>query len=87
MKILNRKRQKGFIKMIVLIIIALLVLKYVFHINLKDIIDSKIVKDLWIILKKIFDLLWEAITLTIKFFVLAFGKIKEFLSGLSGKLK
>ena len=73
--------------MIVLIIISLIVLKYVFNINLKDIIDSKIVQDIWIILKKIFDLLWEAITLTLKFIILILEKFKDFISGLSGKIK
>lgn len=85
--LLKRSQKRGFIKLIVLIIIALIVLKYVFHIDVKDILDSKIVQDIWVILKKIFDLLWDAIMLTLKFIVLILEKTKDFLSGLSQKIK
>ncbi len=74
---------RGFIKKIILIVLALVILKFVFNITLRDIINSEVVKDIWQILKYLYELLVDALKVSWKFLVLAFGKAKEFIHSLN----
>lgn len=52
------RRNKGFIKTIILVIVALVLLKYFFNISLNDILQNQIAKDIWAIIKSLFQTLW-----------------------------
>ena len=75
--------RRGFIKKLILIVLALIILKFVFNITLKDIINSEVVKDIWQIIKYLYELLLDAIKVSWKFFVLALAKTKEFIHSLN----
>jgi hypothetical protein len=75
-------RRRGFIKAIILIIIALVVLKVVFHIDFKDIVNSGIVQSVWSIIKTIFNMLWTAVLLVLDFLKAILNTAKNFLEGL-----
>ena len=79
-KIINKKG--GFITTIVLIIIALVALKYFFNMNINDLMKTQIAQDAWQIIKQLFDLLWQAILSTIDFIKIAIVKIKDLISTL-----
>ena len=74
------KKQKGFIKAILLIIVALVILKYVFNVNLSDLINNQIVQDLWSIFKQIFLLLWQAVVLVLSYVKSAIPQIQHSLN-------
>lgn len=75
--------QKGFIKTIVLIVIALIVLKYAFDVDFKDIIESKVVQSLWSIIKTIVGLLWTALLILLDFIKTILTAATNFLSSLN----
>ncbi len=79
------KSQQGFVKTIILIVIALIVLKFVFGISLSDIINSRIIKDIIEILRMLLKLLWEALTTTLDFIKLVLMKGREFLQSIPTK--
>lgn len=75
--------QRGFIKAIILIVIALIVLKYVFHIDFKDIVESKVVASIWSIIKTILGLLWSALLIVLDFLKTILTSAANFLNGLN----
>lgn len=77
-----QSHNRGFIKAIILIIIGLAVLKYAFHIELKDIINSQIVTSIWSILKTIFNLLWSLLLIVLDFIKTILVSAKSFIEGL-----
>ena len=77
-----KNKQRGFITTIILIILALVALKYFFNMNLSDIIKTQIVQDAWSIIKQLFSLLWQAILITIDFAKVAIVQIKDFIATL-----
>lgn len=79
----QNNKQKGFIKTIILVVVALFALKFFFNISLKDILDSSLFKSIWSIVKSILSLLWQAILFTLDFIKVAIEKIKDFLTGFS----
>lgn len=82
---MKNNQQKGFISTIILIIVAIVILKYVFGISPKDIIQSKLATDLWNVIKELFRLLWEAVLITLDFLKLAIEKMKDFVGSLNTK--
>lgn len=83
MTIQKFKKERGFIKMIILVVIGLFALKYFFNISVKDILDNSAVKGIISILKSLLSLLWQAILFTIDFLKVAIEKIKDFLTSFS----
>ena len=77
----KQRNMKGFIKTIIIIIVALVILQFVFNITIQEIISSKFVKDLISILKSIFELLWDATIIVLDFIKMSFVKLQEFISG------
>jgi hypothetical protein len=79
---MNQHKNKGFIKTIILIVIALILLKYTFGINLKDIIDSDIVQGVIAVVILLGKLLWKAVLFSIDFLKVAIIYIKDFFQGI-----
>ena len=75
-----KTNQQGFIKAIILIVVALLVLKYAFGMNLSDILNSQIAQDIWNIIKQIFSLFIEAIKISINYIKSSLPEIQKFLN-------
>ncbi len=59
--------RRGFIKTIVLIIVALILLKYFFGITFYDIIHNQVVSDIWSIIKSLFQTLWQLLLVLLDF--------------------
>ncbi len=78
-------KQKGIIQLIILIIIALVILKYGFNISFNDIIHSQVVQELWSIVKQIFSLLWQVIMLCIGYIQSFLPKAQQYLNTLKTK--
>lgn len=74
---------KGFIKAIILIIIALALVKYFFGITLKDIANNQVTQDLWAITKSFFKTIWEIIILLLQFLKELIATARDFISGLN----
>lgn len=74
--------QRGFITTIILIILALVALKYFFNMNLSDLMKTQIAQDTWSIIKQLFILLWQAILITLDFAKVAIIQIKDFIATL-----
>lgn len=79
----NIRTKRGFIQLIILIIIALAVVKFAYGVTLKDILNSQAFQDIWTIIKSIFALIWQAITLFIEFLKQIILTSKEFMNGLN----
>ncbi len=79
---MNHQRDRGFIKAIILIIIALALLKYFFGISLKDIADSQVGQDLWAITTAFFKSVWEIILLLLDFLKELISTARDFITGL-----
>ena len=62
---LRNSRRRGFIKMIVIIVVALILLKYFFNISLNDILHSQIITDIWSLIKQVFSLFWQIILMVL----------------------
>lgn len=75
-----QNKQKGFIQAIILIIIALVVLKYAFGMDLKDIFNTQIAKDIFGIIKQILLLLWQAISIALDYIKSIIPQIQQFLN-------
>lgn len=80
---MNRSTNKGFIKAIILIIIALALLKYFFGITLKDIANSQVAQDLWAITTSFFKSVWEIIVLLLDFLKELIATARDFITGLN----
>lgn len=61
------RRNKGFIRTILLVVVALVLLKYFFNISLSDILNSTIMRDIWSIIKSLFQTLWNLLLTIIDF--------------------
>lgn len=75
-----QNKQKGFIRAIIVIVVALVILKYAFGVNLSDIINNQVVQDAWNILKQILLLLWQAILLCLSYIKSAIPQIQQTLN-------
>ncbi len=73
----NNSRKRGFIKAIVLIIIALILLKYFFNITFYDIIHNKVISDIWSIIKTLFGILWDFVLVILDFLKQLLGVAKS----------
>ncbi len=76
-------RNRGFIKAILLVVIALVVLKFVFHIEPKDLIENRLVSSILAVIKTLFNLLWSALLLLLDFIKAVLNSAKVFLDGLN----
>lgn len=76
-------RNRGFIKAILLVVIALVVLKFVFHIEPKDLLENKLVSSILAVIKTFFNLLWSALLLLLDFIKAVLNSAKVFLDGLN----
>ena len=73
------RRNKGFIKTIILVIVALVLLKYFFNISLNDILQNQITQDIWSIIKSLFQTLWGVVLTIIDFLKSLLGSAKQSL--------
>ena len=73
------RRNKGFIKTIILVIVALVLLKYFFNISLNDILQNQITQDIWSIIKSLFQTLWGVVLTIIDFLKSLLGSAKHSL--------
>lgn len=80
-----QSKSKGFIKAIILIIIALALLKYFFNITLKDIADNEVTQNLWVIAKSFFQALWDIIVLLLQFLKELIQTARDFVANLNNK--
>lgn len=81
----RRQKNKGFIKTIILIIVALAILKYVFDIDVKDMIESATFQSILEIGKNLLSLMWDAALASIEFLKVAFEFSKNFVRELIKK--
>ena len=72
-------RSRGFIKSVILIIIALVLLKYFFDISFKDILNTQVVRDIWAIIKSLFQTLWKLALMLFDFLKALIANAKESL--------
>jgi hypothetical protein len=77
------RRDKGVIKFIVLIVIALALLKYFFNISVKDIFDNQMVQDIISILKSLLKVFWDTLLLLLDFLKQLLATAKVFVGGLN----
>ena len=75
-----QNKQKGFIRAIIVIVVALVILKYAFGVNLSDIINNQVVQDAWNIFKQLLLLLWQAILLCLSYIKSAIPQIQQTLN-------
>ncbi|MES2059583.1 MAG: hypothetical protein V4438_00975 [Patescibacteria group bacterium] len=73
-------RSRGFIKTILLVIIALVLLKYFFNLSLNDIIKSQVVQDIWSIIKSLFQTLWGLLLMILDFLKALIATAKDSLT-------
>ena len=73
------RRNKGFIKTIILVIVALVLLKYFFNISLNDILQNQITQDIWSIIKSLFQTLWGVALMLVDFLKSLLGNAKQSL--------
>lgn len=74
------RRNKGFIRTIILVVVALVLLKYFFDISLSDILNSTIIRDIWSIIKSLFQTLWSLVLTIIDFLKTIVSEAKDSLS-------
>ncbi len=78
---MNRKnKQGGFLTTIIIIIVALVALKYFFNIDVRDLLKSQIVLEIWNLIKQLFGLIWQVIVNILDFISLVTDKIKNSLT-------
>jgi hypothetical protein len=63
----RNSRRRGFIRAIILIIIALVLLKYFFNLTFFDILKSEVVTDIWAIVKSLFTVFWDLLIVLLDF--------------------
>ncbi len=78
----NRSRKRGFIKAIVLIIVALVLLKYFFGITFYDILHNQVISDIWSIIKSLFGILWNIVVVILDFLKQLVGVAKTSVEGM-----
>ena len=79
---IKNRNNKGFIQAIILIIVALVLLKYFFNISFNDILHSQIAQDLWTILKSLFVTLWQLILIVLDFLKQLVATAKDYVTTL-----
>lgn len=79
----GRGRSRGFVMYIILIIIALVLLKYFFNFSFKDIFTNQVVLDIWVIVKGLFAVLWDTLLLLLDFIKELLATAKVFVAGLN----
>ena len=79
----NLKNNRGFIKTIILIIVALVILKFVFGITFKDVTENRLVEDFISILKAIFNLFRDLVMVAMEFLKVLFSKIKALIENIN----
>ncbi len=78
---MNKKnKQAGFLTTIIIIIIAIIALKFIFQIDFKELLRSKIITDILDTLKKLLLLVWQVILNIVDFFTMLVDKIRIFFS-------
>jgi hypothetical protein len=77
------RRDRGVIKFIVLVVIALALLKYFFNISVKDIFDNPVVQDILIIIKSLLRVFWDTLLLLLDFIKQLLATAKVFVAGLN----
>lgn len=77
-----KNNSRGFIKTILLIIVALVLLKYFFNISFSDIIHNQVVQDLWTIIKTLFQTLWQLLLVLLDFLKQLVSTSKDYVQGL-----
>ncbi len=80
---MNQRQDRGFIKAIILIIIALALLKYFFGITIKDIVNNEVVQNIWAIVKSLGKIIWDTIVLLLEFLKELIATAKTFVAGLN----
>lgn len=78
----HQSRSRGFIKFVILVIIALALLKYFFNLSFKDIVDNDVVRDIWTIFKSLLKIIWDTLLLLLDFLKELIATAKEFVAGL-----
>lgn len=61
------ERDRGFLKTVILIIIALVLLKYFFGLSVRDLWESEVTQNIWQIIKSLFSVLWDILILLLNF--------------------
>ncbi len=82
---MQQRHDRGFLKTIILLIIALALLKYFFGISLKDIVNNNVVQDIWTIAKSLFRIIWDTLVLLLEFLRELIATARDFVSGLNNK--
>lgn len=77
------KRNRGFIKAVVLILVALIILKFTFGITLQTILDAQFFKTIVYIIKTFLGMLWDAVLITLDFIKELVVTAKNFVAGLN----
>ena len=77
------KRNRGFIKAILIIILALIILKFAFGITLQSILDGKFFQTVVYIIKTFLVMLWDAVLITLDFIKELVVTAKQFVEGLN----
>ena len=72
----------GFIRIIVVIVLALVILKFVFNVDVKDILESRFIADLISVTKAIFKLIWDAVLIALELLKMIISKANEFIKSL-----
>ena len=72
----------GFIRIIVVIVLALVILKFVFNVDVKDILESRFIADLISVTKAIFKLVWDAVLIAFELLKMIISKANEFIKSL-----
>ncbi len=76
------KTRGGFIRIIVVIVLALVILKFVFNVDVKDILESRFIADLISVTKAIFKLIWDAVLIALELLKMIISKANEFIKSL-----
>lgn len=76
------KTRGGFIRIIVVIVLALIILKFVFNVDVKDILESRFIADLISVIKAIFKLVWDAVLIALELLKMIISKANEFIKSL-----
>lgn len=64
---LRYSERRGFVRAVVIVVVALVILKYFFDVSPSDIIYSEIAQDLWSILKSVCLTLWDLLLVALEY--------------------
>lgn len=76
-------RDRGFLRIIILVIVALALLKYFFGISVKDLWNSQVTQDIVQIIKSLFSVIWDILLLLLNFLKELISTARAFISGLN----